>query len=458
MVHDRSTRLVEPFTDDRETLAAALDGMEAVATSAITLDSERTQALDSVQEAYLTYFTRGADPEVACRVSAGWGAMENAARAYAAAIQTHVGGSATAVATAAHYLAGLPGHRVLLYVGGGLPQTAGIEVFQLMGDVCPSRISELSVFHLDYDLTWLYQEVADRATADGVTLYALEASSPALDLGFDSGHTGGAVTSGSPLRAGHLAGTGRGEAGYEPTFRPSVAGQRQRSVDEEGSLVLLARQTGGRAFLNSVEIADDLARIAGELRTYYSLGFRPLGPGDGGLHRIEARVVGHEGYRIRYRQAYRDKAPEQRMAERVMAVAQFGAGANPLDVRMEVGTPLPEDSTARVPVRIWVPLTALTLVPGAEAGELQGRLQVLMAATGGGGTLGPVRQKLIEVSVHPGEAGVAGDQLVEVGLEAPPGRNYVALAVRDDLGGAVSYLRRGFWVPTGGLVAMSLGD
>lgn len=438
LVHDRSLQLVQRFTDDGEELSQALDRIERLAPTATSLASDKRQAIEGIENAFMVYFDEGqSSPELACQLGAGWGSMENAARAYATAVQAHTRVSAAATASAADVLSGLPGHRVLLYVGAGMPQTAGIEVFQLLSEVCPSRQSELSFFQNDFDLTWLFQEVARRANAAGVTLFALEAESPAMDLGLDQRHSpGGASTSG----------TG-GRRAYGPSFRPSVHAQRMRSLDAEGSLVLLARETGGRAFLNAADFAGDFELLARELRNYYSLGFHPPDPGDGELHRLEVRLTGDQPYRVRHRRAYRDKPPEQRMAERVLGVAQFGGGPNPLAVRLEIGKSLPVDGSYRVPVRLWVPLSMLTLVPGEEEGTLVGRLQVLMTATGAEGELGPVRQKLVPVSLRAGEEGVAGDQLVEIDVDLGPGLHHVAVAVRDGLGGETSYIGQEFRVP-----------
>lgn len=438
LVHDRSLELVQGFTDDREELAGTLDRMEKVAPSAVALRSEQRRAIEGIENAYMAYFDGGrADPDLACQLGAGWGSMENAARQYAAAVQAHARVSAAATASAAGTLAGLPGHRVLLYVGAGMAQTAGIEVFQLLAEVCPSRSSELAFFQNDYDLTWLYQEVAARTNAAGVTLFALEAETPAMDLGLDQRHSPGSSS---------VSGTSEGGRAYGPSFRLSIPAQRQRALDAEGSLVLLARETGGQAFLNAPELTSDFERLDTALRNYYSLGFRPPEPGDGELHRLEVRLEGDLPYRVRHRQAYQDKPPEQRLAERVLGVAQLGGGPNPLAVRLEVGEAILVDGAYRVPVRLWVPLSKLTLVPGAEGGRL-GRLLVVMTATGPKGELGPVRQKLVPVSVPAGEGNVAGDQLVEIDVDLAPGQHHVAVAVRDGLGGETSYLAQDFRVP-----------
>jgi hypothetical protein len=101
-----------------------------------------------------------------------------------------------------------------------------------------------------------------------------------------------------------------------------------------------------------------------------------------------------------------------------------------------------------VPVRIWVPLDAITLVPGEDG--LRGELRVLMAVSDKAGNLGPVRQKMVPVEIgalaqdgraravqteHPGE------KLVEVDLDLAGAEHVVSLGVRDEIGGEISFVR-----------------
>jgi hypothetical protein len=227
--------------------------------------------------------------------------------------------------------------------------------------------------------------------------------------------------------------------------------------NREDSLVYMARETGGRAVLNAADFRDDFERIGADLRTHYSLGFSPDHRGDGRIHRLEVKLAGDRGYRVRHRLSYLDKPFEQRMAERVQGVAQFGdpggagvavGGANPLGVRIETGeaAPLPGGGH-QVPLRLWIPVEKLTLVPGEDA--LRGRLRVMLAVADARGNLGPVRQQLVSVELpRPGEGQAPSrEKLVEIALDLEGERHVIALGVQDELGGEVSYLRHEVRVP-----------
>jgi VWFA-related protein len=467
-VHDSAIQLVQPFTTDPRALARAIDRIDRGAAAGVALRNERRAALEGIRQGFETaahMATRAATEEPCV---SGFPDMENAARAYAAAVEGHAKRSAGALASVSQMLSGVPGRKVLLYIGNGLDQRAGAELFDYLGEVCPHRQSDVAAYYAIYDLTWLYEEVVHRANAGGVTLYTLEAESPAAleDIATaglqgpmsNSPRTafvrGGAGGSGGDSEAPGTATIG---SNFGQTFRPSATVRGLGDKNREDSLVYMARETGGRAVLNAADFRDDFDRIAADLRTHYSLGFSPDHRGDGRIHRLKVQLVGDDGHRVRHRLSYLDKPPEQRMAERVQGVAQFGdpgaagvavGGANPLGVRIETGeaAPLPGGGH-QVPLRLWVPVEKLTLVP--DDGALRGRLRVMLAVADARGNLGPVRQKLVEVELPRTGEGEAPsrEKLVEIALDLEGERHVIALGVQDELGGEVSYLRHEVRIP-----------
>lgn len=463
-VHDRSIQLVQSFTADRPALARALDRVAKLSPSGIQLRSDRRSAMSAIKEAYQEVAEKnarggagaGADP-----CTAAWGGMEAAATGYAANLQGVYQQSGGALVSIAQMLAGVPGRKTLVYVGGALEQTPGLDLFHYLAEVCPHHQADIALQYSNFDVTWLYREVAKSANAAGVTFYMLEAATPGGDEDLGSAGPIGSLTafaphgeqptpdgSGSSQGSGNdpLAGVdlprGAPAVSHGQTFRPSTAVQRTAETNKEDGFVYLAHETGGRAILDAGDFKPELTRLATDLRTFYSLGFTPSHRGDGRVHHLEVKVPGGDGYVVRYRRSYVDKPPEQRMAERVRAVAQFGTEVNPLGVRIETGEPTATPGGAlRVPVRLWVPLDAITLLP--RDGGSVGQLRVLMAYSDAQGKLGPVRQKEVPVLVGSkgGERPAQDrDRLIEVELDLSPGPHEVAIGVRDELGGGVSYL------------------
>lgn len=468
-VNHRGLQLVQRFTDQPVEVARALDRVEKLGTSGIQVETERRSALREISRAMQDAEERAARvAEDPC--SGAFGFMQGAAQRYAGVVEGEVQSSAGAIATLSRTLSGVPGSKVVLYVGNGLAQTPGMALFEYIAELCPSQRTLIAGFQQDYDLSWLYEEVASRANAAGVTLYTLEARSPAVDLGLDSSE--GAVPSGVDTRStggdpngqaaqisGRRAAAQRTGLQSARSYRPSTHAIRLEDQDAESSLVLMAGQTGGRSFLNAADFTKDFQRLAADMRNYYSLGFVAPKEEAGETHRLEVKVKGGEDYRVHHRLRYRSKSLAERMVERIQGIAQFGLGDNPLGARVEIGEALPQGEAAyRVPVRIWVPLQSLTLIEAAE-GKREGKVRVLMTTTDAQGNLLPVRQKEVPIKagVAPGAPGPVGEQLVEVELTLPEGSHHVALAVRDELGGETSYLRERFQVPVPQMAARSDG-
>ncbi|HUP43549.1 MAG TPA: VWA domain-containing protein [Thermoanaerobaculia bacterium] len=418
VVHDgQSLTVAQEFTADQEVLGRSLDRVERRATPGIHIRTARRQAYDEIVEGYRAAEAVNQSAPIA-EVDPcvwGWPDMEMAFRTFAASEASHAQGSVSALASALESLAGVPGGKVLLYVGNGLPEQAGIDLYEFIRQLCPQSRIEISALSGSYDLTSLYDQVIERANAHGVTLYALEAESPAETPDFQ------------PM---------------ETRFRMPGYAERLREGSLEASLFRMSEETGGRAMLNSASFAPAFAGIGQDLRHYYSLGFEPTDPGAGRMHRLEVRLKGRDGARVRHRTAYLDKPPERRMVERIYGVANLADERNPLGVRLETGEPLvAPGGLVHLPLQIWVPLESITLIP--EGGGFRGRIRVLMAVSGAGGAMGKVRQKLVpvEASEVPSQAQTRGEKLVEVTLDLPPGRHRVALAIQDELGGETSYLR-----------------
>lgn len=457
-VHDRALQVVQEFTADPEELSRSLDRVERTGTGLINVKNARRSALVDIRDFHANAPLIPGGSTDPCEVA--WGEMVNVARSYAAFTQGHAQRSGGALASVSQFLAGVPGRKVLLYVGSGLPQQAGLEVFQFLTDICPHQQSEVATYYSSYDLTWLYEEVVRKANTHGVTFYTLEAEAPVASEDMSVGglaaptlpsgnrESGGGSNAAGVSGPGQSGGVGGSISTGGQTYRPSAATRRLVEQDLESPLVILARETGGKAILNGTDFESDFERLATDLRTYYSLGFTPEHGGDGTLHRLRVEVKG-EGYRVRHRSAYYDKPFELRMAERIQGAAQFGSESNTLRVRVETGEASPSPGGGhRVPVRIWVPLASITLVP-AEDG-LEGRLRVMMAVSDQAGNLGPVRQKIVPVEIggraEEGSGGAPStahpdEHLVEVDLDVSGTDHVVALAVRDEVGGDTSYLR-----------------
>lgn len=141
-----------------------------------------------------------------------------------------------------------------------------------------------------------------------------------------------------------------------------------------GTLLRLAKETGGRAFLDGAQ-NHALEETFRDTRSYYSLAFTPKWRGNDREHRLEV-VVKDRDLEVRHRRNYEDVSEENRISFLTEGAALLGAlpDAHPLDV--VVGDVPSGRGTANVPLELIVPLDPLTFVPfrrGFKA-ELQLRI------------------------------------------------------------------------------------
>lgn len=145
------------------------------------------------------------------------------------------------------------------------------------------------------------RRIIDAATRSGTVLYALDTR------GLVSEVPGGDATFGGPpvLSA--------------PGQRESV---QRRSVDAlRDGMTALAEDTGGLLVLNSNDLSAGLGRILRDSRSYYVLAYEPMNSKrDGKFRKIEVRVRGRKGLRVRTRAGY-FAADEKKMAEAARSAA-----------------------------------------------------------------------------------------------------------------------------------------
>ncbi len=289
-------------------------------------------------------------------------------------------------------IAGLPGRRAVLYVGGRVPASSGRRLFDVWEDTfgrnsnlqiadnpgaadtgvgggagatpgnSDSGLDSLAAASASFDLgaQRLVQEAAAAASVHGVVFHTLDAASlrdPAFLAPGDAvlparGSTG---NRGAALAAGSLA-------------------------DPMASLRALALGTGGRSFTGGRDFAAALARLGSDIKSFYSLGFEPFEP-KGETSRIEVRLRDDQGrgkLQVRHRSVLGLKDRDTLAAERTVSALLLEEMDNPLGVEVKAGEPAAKSGGWRLPVEITVPLARLALV--ADGRVHAGRLSIYTAS------------------------------------------------------------------------------
>jgi hypothetical protein len=340
-------------------------------------------------------------------------------RVHAAEVTGRVEDSLSALDSLVSALRGLPGSKSVLLVSDGLELLPGLDLYRYVMDLCPQYEPQVAADAQEsVDLLPVYHDVTAHAAANRVTIYSLETAG----LQADSDVTG----SGGSRRS-----------------------RRARTANLQQSLFVLADETGGEAVLNANRYEEELVEIADDIDAYYSLGFTPNHPGDDEVHDIYVDVAG-DHYDVRYRHRYRHASLDGRINDRMLGSLLFGVEQNPLGVQAAMGEEDREDlqdqaqDAVAVPVRIRVPLRHLTLSP--EGDDAAGLVRLFLSVQKRDGEWQPVRHRRVPVRLAAEESQETAVRDVEVELELEPGEYLLALGVRDELGGEVSYLRETFAV------------
>ena len=398
--YDRSLKIRQPFTSDAGLINSGLLDMEDHTGYGVHADSERRDLLRYIEEAE--------DVDMVL--------MQ--ARNYAGSLFNDTSFTITALQDFVHTLAGLPGRKAIIYVSDGVPMRPGEDIFYLISQSYgqTSVLTEVN----NFDTTRRFREVAHNASSNRVVFYTIDAAG----LRPFSGVSVEQATAPTPGLS---------------TFVDTVAIQNLQEP-----LRFLAEETGGRAILNTNDVGPDLVKIAHDFETYYSLGYSPPRGGDGRLHDIRVNLKNMEkGWRIRHRQTYRDKPVAARMADTTKAVLIHGYDQNPLGLRLDFGNAQSRDDGYYLQeIVVRIPLGNLVLIQQADHYRAQTKL--FLSALDHEGRESDVQEipLPIEIPAAEYERALEHDFHYQVSLLMRSGLHQVAIGVRDELGAAVSFVRR----------------
>jgi VWFA-related protein len=457
--NERALEIRQPFTDRREDVLAALDGLKSTGSRGSRLDQDREALLAAMGQvsvdigsglfdtkAGLSGGARSVGPgtegeeegpqqqgpgvvsqsDLTAKVAAEAYALVPQLLAYAQARNDEVAASLDVLERLVDLLSGLPGRKAVLHVSDGLsanPAEAIFEAFDRLFEVLPRspNLVGLSKEAVRFDLLADFRDLAAAANAGRVSLYTLDASPPE------------AVSRAGAENANEIR-----NLGFSST--------EERNAQE--SLVLLAEETGGRSSLSNVTLDSTVTGLFADFGSYYSLGYAAERE-PGRERHIEVRLADRRrGVTVRYRRTMRDREPQELMAERTLAALVLGTAENPLQVKLEALDPQPaEDGNFLVPVRVRIPLAKLVLIPGAR--EHEARVSMYVAAVDDRGRASEVIRQVCPIRIPNAELLVALGGHAECGVRllVRPGEQRVAVSVRDEMSARDSTVQLDLEVP-----------
>ncbi len=304
-------------------------------------------------------------------------------------LEARLGNIVLAVTSTLRSFGNAPGRKVMLLVSGGWPHS-------------PQR------WVLDSNLVFDFQR-GDRVLAPiyqtanllGYTLYPIDA--PGIQRqGADASSSG----------------------------RQNRGDTREYEVHQ--TLRILAQATGGQSFLNNSRLTS-LAGVVQDTRSYYWLGFTPRWQGDGQSHEVELEIL-RPGLTVRHRGGFADMSRQKEVDFIVEGALLFGQLPGRQELKVEMGKRQPDGRRLLVPLRITVPLDAVTLLP--EKGRHVARLELRIAALYEQGNRSQLAALPIELaSPSPAAPGQTEAQVVTARLRKK--RQDLIVSVHDPVSGTI---------------------
>lgn len=401
--YDRSLRVRQAFTPDGAEVTKALDTVAKMAGYRTIYDRERLEFLERLA---------GRSPYLDCDESS-IGELQM----FAETLYNDTGRSLDALDDLVGSLSGMPGRKVIVHVSDGLEMRPAEDLFDILSNRCltPRWFNDAQ----SYDLTSRYRDLVTHANAGQVTFYTLLAAGN------------------RPLLASGAA---------EAELLPPLADIRYEE-NVTGSLRYLASGTGGRATVNTNNLARGLATMATDLSHSYSLGYTPLHFADGRYHRVRAEVT-RPGVRLRTPSlGYRAPTVEESLADATWAALDFRATNNRLAAQVQEGlASRAHGDRYLVPVEVRVPVKNLQLHALAD-GSVEGGLRIYAVARDADGRTSPGRESLVPVHFPSRQAAAAESEFTAVlSLLMRQGEQDLALGVQDEGSYATSLLTSHFVV------------
>ena len=412
--YNRSVKVVEPFTRDRQKVVRGLRKMSKAAAQQPIREAERRRRLRGMS------------------VAAEQGELGLAYEFVRSQVQqdrTELRQTAKSIQDVIRWLAGLPGRKAVLYVSDGLPKRPGEDLYQQLGDlfplstlreaVGPGTLVDPSSESMREDESRLFNQIAREANAQRVTFYTLD-------------------TKGS-----------RGSSSLSAEYVNLAAGNQGRSrldairtMNLQETMIDIAQSTGGASVFNTFNYQEALVDVAHDFDSFYSLGYPASQGGDGKFHEIEVRVK-QPGFKVRHRRGYLDKPQTERIADRTLSSLMLNMEKNPLGIEIDFGRPEKKRrGRFHLPIMVRVPLRNVTLLRNGPVEE--GRLRFYLAVKDDEGRVSDLHEHLYPLSVPEDQVEAARQQQIAYAttLKVRAGLPKIAVGVWDEVSGTDSFVHK----------------
>jgi VWFA-related protein len=241
-------------------------------------------------------------------------------------------------------LAPLAGKKVFLFLSGGFEFKPGSNmltyVLRLQGGAgsrARTGLLDVDVHDFSQDL----EEITRRANASEITFYTVD------PRGLEEGGIGIPI---SGVDTGMQA-------------RSDMTGLERAGTQDP--LVMMARETGGLALINSSDFVKGLTRVDEDTSVYYSLGVT-LSKVSAGYQQVKV-AVNRPGAIVRTRQGYSPLTEAERAQDRVQATMKTNLSYSAIPVALHTAPASRAGGSYTLPISVTFPASALTFVPDGRS-------------------------------------------------------------------------------------------
>lgn len=348
------------------------------------------------------------------------------------ALQARAETTLAALESIGHHFANVKGRKSLIWVSDGFPLSVGMSGDDLIARAVRERyMPPGSTIHFNERIA----RAARALTDANVAIYPVEARGVAAVGGIQ------AATAGSGFSTEDGGRNPRSPQPGEAQRRQSKQRDFERSlpvavIEMRGAMEALARNTGGRSFLESNDIAAGVRAAFEDAESVYVLAFQPgHGEWNGAFRRIEVRVS-RPGVSVRHRTGYfAASAGNDTPQERERALRE--ACASPLDA---AGIGLKARLTGRT-VALAIDIAGLAIEDSGSV--FTGGFDALFEQQGADGrALNAVLvERPLRLTRQAFERAVSAGFEVEFNLTPIPAARILRIAVRDRASGRLGSIR-----------------
>ena len=379
VLFDRRSKELTEWTSSKEELFAALSRVEkaGVGMSRLLTEQQTLREIDSTRRRTTREF-----------LSRQYAEQERAE------VRTLLDDMSSELAT----LAPLAGKKAFLFFSGGFEFQPGYAMAAYA--LGQGNFLALDTRNFSQEL----DQIVRRANAAEITFYTVDARG--------------------------LEGEGVSASNDDPLLNRPGASFIARQDSQEG-LVMLARETGGLALLNSNDFRGELARVYQDVSVYYSIGVT-LSKLPAGYQKVSVDVD-RPGAVVRTRRGYAARTDAERARDRVQATLKTNLTYTGVPLTLRSAPPTKKGGRYELPIQVTIPASALTFVP--EGNVRRASADVYIGAIDDSGRMSDIGRDETSFTLPEGQNESAAPLVYSATLQTRKGNHRIVVNIRDKASG-----------------------